>query len=211
MKKLLLFLVLCTGSAGAMQSDVVHVEPVGAMADKMDQFITKLSEGASDVVNKTSAKVGNFASALAKEASKLTSEQRKQAFSQATKNVRGVAESCGDDKVLLKTTLIQHIKNLGKTIFVDNTVDVIHLCYDHKVFNFEFFVKFFEMIVAISVLHSCVGFVVNLANYFFPLFSFGVFSAAYLWLCATSQNIAPQSLLRKNVAEVAGTEASVAA
>lgn len=50
----------------------------------------------------------------------LTPEECKFAEEQAAKKVQDVVDKCGDDKELLKASLLGRIKHLGKDIFIDN-------------------------------------------------------------------------------------------
>jgi selenocysteine lyase/cysteine desulfurase len=88
-RKLLLFLALLWSSvAGAMQSNVADLN--SAKQDQVNQAV---------------------ATAIAEQSSKLTSTEQQQAVAQAAINVKEIVDTCGDDKELLKATLIQRIKN----------------------------------------------------------------------------------------------------
>ena len=92
MKKLLLFLALCSSTAGAMQSEATPTDVVGTTPVKQEQV--------------------DLVASVAEQASVLNPEQRQQAIAQAAENVQKVVDSCGNDKELLKTTLSWRIRNL---------------------------------------------------------------------------------------------------
>ncbi len=101
MKKLLLFLVLWSGIACAMQTDVADLNL--AKQDQVNQVVV---------------------TAIAEQSSQLTSTERQQAVEQAAKNVKDVVDACGNDKELLKVTLSQRIKNLLRHPIVSGSIAV---------------------------------------------------------------------------------------
>ncbi|MFH1254291.1 MAG: hypothetical protein V1646_02560 [bacterium] len=61
---------------------------------------------------------------IADRVSALTPEQQQQAIAYAKESVAKTVDACGDDKKLLKVTLMQRVKALMKTAFVDAIEDV---------------------------------------------------------------------------------------
>jgi hypothetical protein len=100
--KRLLFFILCSGAASAMQQDTVPADIINA------SLVTQ------ERIDLTAKSIDQSTS--------LTPEQRQQAITQATKNVQEiVAQMRDNDKELLESMLMQRIEKLEKAVFGGNT------------------------------------------------------------------------------------------
>jgi len=88
MKKLLMLLALWSGAASA--------KPQGTMPTVQDQM--------------------DLTATAANKSLDLTPEEHKQAIAQVKENVREIVDACGNDKELLKSTLMQRIEKFEKAV-----------------------------------------------------------------------------------------------
>ncbi|MFH1254293.1 MAG: hypothetical protein V1646_02570 [bacterium] len=96
MKKLLLFLALCSGVAGAMKSDAMQADVASIKPVTQDQLY--------------------LTATTVDQPLELTPEEQKQAVTQAAKNVQEIVDACGNAKELLKAKLMQRIGDIACVI-----------------------------------------------------------------------------------------------
>ena len=136
MKKLLMFLALWSGAASAMQQDTMPADLASAMPIIQDQ------------IDLAAAKAANRSSVL-------TSEEQKQAISQAVQSLQRTVKACGNDKELLKITLTERIGKLMKSVFIDNTGE----CFKQSIRLWDsawgLYVPLCELVLTVTILYSC--------------------------------------------------------